>query len=62
MKRHLVLAVYAMTSVMGLFFSSVADAQLDRSPGMRTDKTATSVTGEVLKIEGPNYVVRDSFD
>ena len=62
MKRHLVLAVYAMTSVMGLFFSSVAEAQLDRSPGMRTDKTATSVTGEVLKIEGPNYVVRDSFD
>jgi len=38
MKRHLVLAVYAMTSVMGLFFSSVADAQLDRSPGMRTTK------------------------
>ncbi len=62
MKRHLVAAACAAMLATGSVLSIVADAQIERTPGGRADKTATSVTGELLRIEGQNYIVRDTFD
>lgn len=53
----------AAALVLGMMVTVVgaADPDVPRQPGTARDLSATSVTGELLKIEGETYLIRDTF-
>ena len=61
-KHHAALAALSFVFGIGLpVLSTAYDQVVQRRPGAETDKSATSITGELLKIEDKNYVIRDGF-